>query len=128
MSETILKRTEADYQASLTKVLKGDLILTRERLMYAGEQQRMQFDHGVIGNAIQDKMKAMAGHDQATVEHVFNLPVADVSARLKRYGFSKRLVITDAEGTEYRLFIWDKKERNAWVQAIQDAREGGGTP
>lgn len=97
MEEKIIKKSEAEYFKSATNLIKGYLVMTNKRLLYYGEQARMQFNHGVIEN---------------------------VNHELRRFGFSKRLVISDGNGNEYKLTIFNKADRNSWSGEIDRVKSG----
>ncbi|MCG8573635.1 MAG: hypothetical protein MI810_02030 [Flavobacteriales bacterium] len=123
MEEQIIKQSEASYFKSATKVLKGYVTLTEKRIIYSGIQERAQMNHGVVGNVIRDKMEKAMGYGNEQEELIFDLPLAQVEAELKRYGLSKRLLIRDSDGKEFKLTIWGKKaERESWPGAINDAK------
>ena len=122
MDEKILKQSEAQYFKSVTKVLKGQLTMTTDRIRYSGIQDRAQFDHGAVGNIIRDKMESAMGYDNLPEELIFDIPLKDVKHELKRFGLSKRLVIIDKDGNEYKLAIHPKAERNSWPEAIDSSK------
>ncbi|MDG1477387.1 MAG: hypothetical protein P8Q14_09590 [Vicingaceae bacterium] len=121
MEDQIVKKSEAMYFKSATVVLKGDLIMTDKRISYSGVQDRMQMNHGAVGNIVRDKIEEKMGYNDLPNETIFDLPLIEVTPSLKRFGFSKRLVITDIEGNDYKLTI-DKKERDSWLDAIEKGR------
>ena len=121
MEEQVIKQSEAMYFKSATVVLKGQLIMTDKRLSYSGIQDRMQMNHGAIGNIVRDKLEEKMGYNDLPEHVIFDLPLIEVTPSLKRFGFSKRLVINDIEGNEYKLTI-AKKERDGWLDAIEKAR------
>lgn len=121
MEEKILKESEASYFKSATNVLNGFLVLTNKRLIYSGTRQRVRLNHGAAGNILRDKMEKAMGYDNPQEEHIFDIPVAEVKHGFKRFGLSKRLVLTDSNGNEYKLML-KKSERNEWPDAIEQAR------
>lgn len=123
MEESVLKQSRATYLKSATHLIEGYLVLTEQRLVYSGTQARVQFDHGAVGNVIRDKMEKAMGYDVQKEQIIFDIPLADVTHGLKRYGFSKRLVLTDKQGNEFKLML-KKSERNEWPEAIEQARKG----
>jgi hypothetical protein len=123
MEEKIIKQTEAMYFKSATKVLKGNLVLTDKRIMYSGKIDRLQVDQGVLGNIVRDKVEKKMGYANPEEEQIFDIPISEVQHALKKYGFSKRLVITDKEGAEFKLTIAKKAERAEWPIAIDDAKK-----
>jgi len=123
MEEKIIKESKAIYFVSAVKALEGYLIMTNKRIMYSGTQLRTQFDHGVVGNVVRDKMEKAMGYDNPKEEYIFDIPVSEVSQSLKRFGFSKRLLLTDKEGNQYKLTIYSKTEREEWPEAIESAKK-----
>jgi hypothetical protein len=121
MEQQIIKQSEAMYFKSATVVLKGQLIMTDKRISYTGTQDRLQMNHGAVGNIIRDKLEEKMGYNDLPEETIFDLPVIEVTPSLKRFGFSKRLVITDVEGNEFKLTI-KKSERDEWPNAIENNR------
>lgn len=123
MEEIVIKEAQAQYFKSATNMIEGFLTLTNHRLVYSGTRARMKFNHGAVGNVIRDKMASAMGQGDDQEESIFDLPLSEVSHRFKRLGFSKRLVITDAQGTEYKLLLAVKKaERDTWPGAIDAAK------
>lgn len=119
MEEKITKQSEAFYFVSAIKVLKGQLIMTNERLLYSGIQERLKVNHGKLGNVLRDNIEKKMGYDNLPVEEIFDIPLKDASAELKRAGLSKRLVVTDhRDGKSYKLTINKKAERNEWPEMI----------
>ncbi|PKP05075.1 MAG: hypothetical protein CVU11_01380 [Bacteroidetes bacterium HGW-Bacteroidetes-6] len=122
MEENVIKNTEAAYFESVTKMFTGNLVLTSNRVLFVGEHARVQFDHGVIGNVIRDKMEKAMGYDKPD-EYVINIPLIELQHELKRYGFSKRLVLRDKAGKTYSIQINKKAERDLWPEAIENAKK-----
>ncbi len=116
MEEKILKQSEAEYFKSATNLIKGYIVMTDQRVIFYGSQSKMKFNHGTVGNLIRDKMEKAMGQDKDNEEFIFNIPKDEVSFGLKRFGFSKRLVVSDKSGNEYKLTIYNKKDRNSWVE------------
>jgi hypothetical protein len=121
MEEQEIKRSEAMYFKSAAVVLKGQLIMTNKRISYAGTQERLQMNHGAVGNIIRDKIEDKLGYSNLQEEAIFSIPLLEVKSGMKRFGFSKRLVLTDISGNEYKLTI-KKSERDEWPAAIEKAR------
>ena len=105
MEEKVIKESEAQFFKSATKVLEGFLVMSTNRIVYYGKQARMKFDHGVLGNVVQKKMESAMGYGNPQEEFIFDIPLQEVSHGMKRFGFSKRLVISDSNGNEYKLII-----------------------
>ena len=125
MEEIVIKEAQAQYLKSAVKLIDGYLILTNKRIIYSGTQARVQFDHGVIGNIVRDKMEKAMGYDTKKEENIFDIPLSDVNHKIERYGFSKRLVISDKQNVEYKLMLMVKKaERDEWPNAIDSAKKG----
>lgn len=122
MEEQIIKESEAQYFKSATVVLKGSLILTSQRVMYSGTQERIKMNHGVVGNVIRDKVESSMGYDNPAEQAIFDIPISEVAHGLKRFGLSKRLVLTDADGNEFKLVL-KKSEREEWPDAIDNAKK-----
>lgn len=122
MEEKIIKTSQAAYFQSVTKMFNGDLILTSTRILFQGEHARIKFDHGVAGNIIRDKMEKAMGYDQPE-ELVFEIPVEEAGYELRRFGFSKRLVLKDKAGKEYSIQIGKKTERDEWPAAIEKTQQ-----
>lgn len=124
MEEQVIKEAKAQYFKSATNMIEGYLILTNKRVLYSGTQARVRFNHGAVGNIIRDKMESAMGYDKQEEENIFDIPLANVSSKLKRFGFSKRLVIMDNLNNEYKLMLNVKKnERNEWPEAIENAKK-----
>lgn len=124
MEEIILKEAEANYLKSAVNMLQGYLVLTNKRIYYSGVQVRVKFNHGAIGNIIRDKMEEKLGYNNPKEEAVFDIPISEVQHRLKRFLFSKRLVLKDKTNTEYQLMLVAKNtELNVWQQAIDEAKK-----
>jgi hypothetical protein len=125
MEEKVIKEVQAQYLKSAVKLIDGYLILTNKRIIYSGTQVRVKFDHGVVGNIVRDKMEKVMGFDIQEEEIIFDIPLSDVNSKFKRYGFSKRLVISDKQNIEYKLMLMVKKaERDEWPNAIENAKSG----
>lgn len=124
MEEKIVKQVKAQYFKSATKVLLGDLTLTNQRITYSGIEQRIKQNHGVVGNVIRDKMEKAMGYDDLQEEHIFDIPLSEAESYLKRFGLSKRLVIADKSGTEFKLILEAKKaERDEWPNTIENTKK-----
>lgn len=123
MQETILRQSEAGYYPSALKVLLGDIVLTNKRIYYSGTQQRVKMNHGAAGNILRDKLETAMGYDNIREEPVFDIPLSEVTATLKRFGLSKRLLLTDKSGNHYKLQINNKAARNEWPAAIDQAKK-----
>ena len=123
MEEQILKQSQAGYFKSATQVLSGYLTLTNKRVTYSGTQERVKLNHGIVGNVIRDKMEEVMGYADLEEELIFDIPLDEVQHGMKRYGLSKRLVISDKSGNEYKLTI-AKKEREDWPGAIESLKKG----
>lgn len=124
MEENIVRESQASYFKSATVVLTEALTLTDNSLRYSGTQDRLQMNHGALGNKLRDKLEEKMGYDNPEEHYIFNIPLSEVNSELKRYGLSKRLVITDKEGTEFKLTIAQKADRNEWPEAIENAKKG----
>ena len=125
MEEKVIKEAQAQYLKSAVKLIDGYLILTNKRIIYSGTQARVKFNHGALGNVVRDKMEQAMGYGNQEEENIFDIPLAEVNHQFKRYGFSKRLVITDKQNVEYKLMLMVKKaERDEWPKAIEDAKTG----
>lgn len=125
MEEQIIKEAKAQYFKSATSMIEGFLILTNKRIVYSGTQARVKFNHGAAGNIIRDKMEKAMGFDTIEEEHIFDIPLSEVNHTFKRFGFSKRLVISDKDDNEYKLMLNIKKsERDEWPEAIDNAKKG----
>ncbi len=124
MEETILRQSQAGYFQSAVKVLLGDVVLTNKRVFYSGTQERVKLNHGAVGNIIRDKMESAMGYDNLQEDLIFDIPLSEVSASLKRFGLSKRLLLTDANGKQFSLQINNKADRNEWVEAVEKAKKG----
>lgn len=122
MEEKIIMQSKANYFQSATKMLEGYLTLTDKRITYSGTQDRIQLNHGLIGNAIRDKVEKAMGYDEQKEEFIFDLPADQVTPSLKRFGFGKKLILACADGKEFKLLIHSKKERDEWPQKIEDAK------
>lgn len=123
MEEKIVKEVKAQYFKSAVNMIEGYLILTNKRILYSGVQARVKFNHGALGNVLRDKMENAMGYGSNEEEAIFDIPLSEVSHRLKRFGFSKRLVISDRQNNEYKLLLHGKKqERDEWVQVIEAAK------
>lgn len=123
MEEKVIKEAKAQYFKSATNMIEGYLILTNKRVLYSGTQARIKFNHGAVGNIIRDKMESAMGYDKQEEENIFDLPLSDIKCHLKRFGFSKRLVIIDNLNNEYKLILNVKKaERDEWPGAIENAK------
>ena len=123
MEEQLLKEAKAQYFQSATHMKEGFLILTSRRLLSSGTQARVRFNHGAMGNLIRDKMEEAMGYGNEGEEAVFDLPLAKVKVDLRRFGLSKRLVVTDAQGTEYKLMLnVPKAERDTWPAEVEKAK------
>jgi hypothetical protein len=123
MEEKFIKQSEAMYFKSSTKVLKGNLTLTDKRITYAGIHERLKVNHGVLGNVVRDKLEKKMGYDNPQEELIFDIPISEAVPSLRKYGFSKRLIITDKEGTEFKLTLYTKAERAEWPVAINEAKK-----
>lgn len=124
MEEKIVKESQASYFKSATHVMTGALIMTSDSIRYSGTQDRLKMDHGALGNKVRDKLEAKMGYDNPEEQFIFDIPLADFQYELKRFGLSKRLIITDKEGTVFKLTIPNKAERNEWPEAIDNAKKG----
>src|SRR6218665_249819 len=105
-------------------MLNGYLVLTNKRIFYSGSQVRLKVNHGAVGNIIRDKMESALGYDSIEEEHIFDIPLSDVTPSLKRFGFSKRLMLTDKSGNQFKLMVNSKTERNEWPEVIENAKKG----
>lgn len=124
MEEQIIKEAKAQYFKSATSMIEGFLILTNKRIVYSGTQARVKFNHGAAGNIIRDKMEKAMGYDTIEEEHIFDIPLSDMNHTFKRFGFSRRLVISDKDDHEYKLMLNIKKsERDEWPEAIDNAKQ-----
>lgn len=121
MEEVILKSSDAAYFKSATKMFTGQLVLTNRRILFNGEHARLKFDHGAIGNILRDKMEKAMGYDEAE-QFVFEMQIGEAKHELRRFGFSKRLILHDPQGQKYNIQINSKKERNGWPDAIDHAK------
>jgi len=125
MEEIVIKEVQAQFLKSAVNLINGFLILTNKRIIYSGTQARVKFNHGALGNVVRDKMEKAMGYDINEEETIFDIPLADVNHKFKRYGFSKRLVISDKQNVEYKLMLMVKKvERDEWPAAIDNAKRG----
>jgi hypothetical protein len=125
MEEIVIKEAQAQYLKSAVKLIDGYLILTNKRILYSGTQARVKFDHGAVGNIVRDKMEKAMGYDNNEEENIFDIPLSDLNHKIERYGFSKRLVISDKQNVEYKLMLMVKKaERDEWPNAIDNAKKG----
>ena len=125
MEEKVIKEAKAGYFKSAINMLEGYLILTNKRIIYSGTQARIKFDHGAVGNIIRDKMEKAMGYDKQEEENIFDIPIAEVQHSLKRFGFSKRLILKDNQNNEYSLSLMVKKaERDEWLTAIDEVKKG----
>lgn len=125
MEEKVIKEAKAQFFKSATNMIEGFLILTNKRILYSGTQARVKFNHGAVGNIIRDKMEKAMGYDSQEEETIFDIPLSDVDHKFKRFGLSKRLVISDKQNNEYKLMLNVKKaERDEWPNAIDDAKKG----
>jgi len=122
MEEKIIKSSQAAYFQSVAKMFNGNLILTDKRILFQGEHARIKFDHGAVGNIIRDKMEKAMGYDEPE-EFVFEIPVAEAQQELRRFGFSKRLILKDRTGHEFSIQIGKKAERDEWPAAIDNAKQ-----
>ena len=123
--EIVIKEVQAQYLKSAVNLINGFLILTNKRIIYSGTQARVKFNHGALGNVVRDKMEKAMGYDINEEETIFDIPLSDVNHKFKRYGFSKRLVISDKQNVEYKLMLMVKKaERDEWPAAIDNAKKG----
>lgn len=122
MEENVIKNTEAAYFKSTTKMFTGNLVLTNNRIVFTGEHARLKMNHGAIGNVIRDKMEKAMGYDTPE-EFLINIPLSELTCELKRFGFSKRLVLWDKEGTRFNLQINKKSDRNEWPEVINKAKQ-----
>jgi len=122
MEEKIVKSSQAAYFQSALKMFNGNLILTDKRILFQGEHARVKFDHGAVGNIIRDKMEKAMGYDEPE-EFVFEIPVAEAQHELRRFGFSKRLILKNKSGQEYNIQINKKTERDEWPAAIDNAKQ-----
>jgi hypothetical protein len=124
MDEILIKEAPAQYYKSVTSLIQGFLILTNKRIFYSGTQARVKFDHGAVGNILRDKMEKAMGYDTQEEEYIFDIPLADAGHSFKRFGLSKRLVITDKNNNEYKLMLTvGKAERDTWPAAIDAAKK-----
>ncbi len=124
MEEKVIKEAKAQYFKSATNMIEGYLILTNKRVLYSGTQARVRFNHGTAGNILRDKMESAMGYDKQEEENIFDISLSDAHCMLKRFGFSKRLVITDNLNNEYKLMLNVKKaERDEWPDAIDNAKK-----
>jgi len=124
VEEQIIKEVEAAYFKSATNMLKGNLTLTNKRIYYSGEQERLKVNHGLIGNVVRDKMESAMGYDKKEEEFIFDIPLGDATAELKRFGLSKRLLIRNKSGEEFKLMLTAKKdERDSWPGIIENAKK-----
>lgn len=119
MEENIIKKSEAAYFQSATKMFTGDLVLTNNRIVFTGEHARLKMNHGIIGNVIRDKVEKTMGYDKAD-EFMINIPIADVSYEFRRFGFTKRLILSDKNGQIFKIQITKKSERDEWPSAIKN--------
>lgn len=125
MEEKVIKEAQAQYLKSAVNLIDGFLILTNKRIFYSGSQARVKLNHGALGNVVRDKMEQAMGYDTQEEENIFDIPLTDVNHAFKRFGLSKRLVITDKQNIEYKLMLMVKKaERDEWTKAIDDAKAG----
>lgn len=125
MEEILIKESKAQYHKSALNMIEGYLILTNKRIVYSGKQARVHFDHGALGNVIRDGMEKAMGYDKQEEESIFDIPLSEVSHSFKRFGLSKRLVITDKNNNEFKLMLIVKKaERDEWPEAIDLAKKG----
>lgn len=125
MDEKLLKESFANYFKSATNMIEGYLVLTDKRVLYSGKQARAKFNHGALGNIIRDKLEDVMGYSNPMEEIIFDIPLSEVSYGFKRFGLSKRLVLNDRNGNEYKLML-NKKDRNEWPEAFENARKGNG--
>jgi hypothetical protein len=124
MEEVVLKEAKAQFFKSATNMIEGYLILTNKRIVYSGTQARVKFNHGAMGNVIRDQMEKAMGYDHQEEQTIFDIPLAEVSHGFKRFGLSKRLVISDAQQNEYKLMLnIAKSERDEWPAAIDEAKK-----
>lgn len=124
MEEYIIKEVKASYLKTATNMLEGYLTLTNKRIFYSGTQARIRMNHGAIGNIIRDKMETAMGYDNPEEEHIFDLPLTNLNCSLKRFGFSKRVVLSDQQGNEFKLMVHEKKaERDQWPAIIEKAKQ-----
>lgn len=121
MEEKIIKEAKAGYFKSATKLYNGTLILTDKRILFSGEHARLQVNHGLVGNMVRNKLEKTMGYDKAD-ESLIEIPLADVQHQLKRFGFTKRLVLKDGSGQIYNLQLLNRKEQPEWQDAIDSAR------
>ncbi|HBS89070.1 MAG: hypothetical protein A2W91_06595 [Bacteroidetes bacterium GWF2_38_335] len=125
MEEKVIKEAKAQYFKSATNMIEGFLVLTNKRILFSGTQARVKFNHGAVGNIIRDKMEKAMGYDKQEEENIFDIPLTDANHRFKRFGFSKRLVISDKQNNEYKLMLNVKKtDRDEWPIAIDEAKKG----
>jgi hypothetical protein len=122
MEDTIIMTSEALYFRSVTEVLKGDLVLTNKRITYSGIQERLQTNHGLVGNAVKDKLEKKLGYDNLPEHQIFDIALDQMKYELKRFGLSKRLIITDKNGNIFKMTIQKKSERNEWPNKIDNAK------
>jgi hypothetical protein len=124
MDEIVLKEVKASYLKTATNMLEGYLVLTNKRIFYSGTQARIRMNHGAIGNVIRDKMETAMGYDNPEEEHLFDIPLGQLNCSLKRYGLSKRVVLSDHQGNEFKLMVYEKKaERDQWPVIIEKAKQ-----
>jgi hypothetical protein len=124
MEEKMILEAPAQYFKSATHMKEGHLSLTNRRVLYLGAQARVKFNHGALGNVIRDKMEEAMGYGNAEEECAFDIPLAEVQHRFKRFGLSKRFVIGDGKGNEYSLMLnVGKAVRDSWPAAIDDAKK-----
>lgn len=122
MEEKVLKQANAQFYKSATSMIEGSLVLTNKRIFFSGTQARVQLGYGEAGQAIQGRLEDLFGIDRSE-QFIFDIPVSEVSPSMKRFGLSKRLVITDGAQNEYKLMLQVKKaERDEWPAAIEAAR------
>lgn len=123
MEEKVIKESKGAYFKSATNMLEGYLVLTNERIMFSGTQARVKLNHGLVGNVIRDKMEKGMGYDSPEEELIFDMPISEVEPGLKRFGLSKRLVLKDKSGNEFKIMINGKAERDEWPGIIENAKK-----
>lgn len=120
MEETIVLQANSGYFEKPTKLYNGELVLTNKRILFSGEHERVKYDYG-IGNQVVKKMEDVLGYNKG-IEHLIEIPVQEVTAELKRFGFTKRLILKDSQGKVYKLQLHDRKLQPSWIQTIDELK------
>ncbi len=120
MEEKIIRQSEAGYFKSATKLFNGYLILTDTRISFMGEHARIKMNHGALGNIVRDKVEKKMGYDQPEQCQI-DILLSELKYEVKRFGFTKRLILTDKDGQVYKTQITKKSERAEWPDLIEQA-------